>query len=288
MSEINVLANCSYIGVTGINAHFRHFFRELSKHCNLKVRNFTVSNGWKGLNDRPHEFEPYLNDVDRNILYKQTLWNFGKRVDYPVYTFSQFTGSFDVNIVADVVNHYYFYDEYVGDKIAYTVWESDRLPIEFFERLKTFDEIWTPSHWQKDCMVKQGLDETTIQVIPGGVDSDVFFPENVSFDQYYDDGRFKFVIFGRWDYRKSTTEMIRTFLKTFKKSEPVDLIISVDNPLPKDIFKTTEERLSNFGFVDDRIKVVHYAPREDYIKFLKKGHVFLSCSRGEGMESPTL
>lgn len=286
MSEINVLANSSFIGVTGINAHFRNFYRELSKHCNLKVRNFTVSNGWKGLNDRPHEFEPYLNDIDRKMLYKQTLWTFGKRVDYPVYSFSEFTGSFDVNIVADVVNHYYFYDEYTGPKIAYTVWESDRLPVEFFDRLKYFDEIWTPSHWQKECMVKQGMDEKIIQVVPAGVEPDIFFPEEVPFDQYYSDGRFKFVIFGRWDYRKSTMEMIRTFLQTFQKGEPVDLVISVENPLPKDEFKTTEERLKHYGFVDTRIKVVHYASREDYIKFLKRGHVFLSCSRGEGWNLP--
>jgi len=32
----------------------------------------------------------------------------------------------------------------------------------------------------------------------------------------------RFMIFGRWDYRKATTETIRAFLNTFNKSEPVE------------------------------------------------------------------
>ena len=74
MEKLNVAAHVSYIGVTGINYHFREFFRELSKYTNLKVRNFTVGSTWKGLTRRPHDNEPYINDVDKSILYKQSLW----------------------------------------------------------------------------------------------------------------------------------------------------------------------------------------------------------------------
>ena len=284
--KLKVLASCSYIGTTGINAHFREFHRALSQHCNLKVRNFTIGDSWKGLSATPHEDEPYLNATDRSILHLQTLWSEGKRVDYPIY--AKHTGSFDVNIVSELVDHYYYYDNYSGFKIAYPVWESTRMPRQFFDRLKTFDEVWAPSQWQKDCMTKQGMDENIIKVVPGGVDAKVFFPEEVSYYDFYNDSRFKFVVFGRWDYRKSTKEMIETFLKTFDKNEPVDLIISVDNGHPIDGLKTTEERLKHFGFTDPRIKVVHFTERENYIKFLKNGHVFLSCSRGEGVNLPLM
>ena len=63
----------------------------------------------------------------------------------------------------------------------------------------------------------------------------------------YDDGRFKFIHFGRWDYRKSTKEIIESFLEEFDKDEPVDLIISIDNMFAKDGFETTEERLKHYN-----------------------------------------
>ena len=285
--KLNVLAHCSYIGTTGLSAHFRSFYRELSAHCNLRIRNFTVTDNWRGLNSTPHENEPYLNDVDRNVLHIQTLWGTdGKREDHPIYNCGK--EAFHVNIVSDVVDHYYYYDNYVGPKIAYPVWESTRLPNHFFEQLKKFDEVWVPSEWQRKCMAEQGFDADLIKVVPGGVDADAFYPEPVSYDSYYSDGRFKFVVFGRWDYRKSTKELIETFIKTFSKDEPVDLILSVDNGWATDGIKTTEDRLIHFGFTDPRIKVVHFPERNDYVKFLKKGHVFLSCSRAEGVNLPLI
>ena len=59
----------SYIGTTGYNNHTRDFFRELSKYSQIKVRNFTVGNTWDGLNDSPHDKEPYLNEIDKSLLY---------------------------------------------------------------------------------------------------------------------------------------------------------------------------------------------------------------------------
>lgn len=286
MSKLNVSGHTSYIGTNGINAHFRHFYRELSAHCNLKIRNFTVGSTWNGLSKKPHDEEPYLNDIDKKLLWQQTLWTDGKRVDYPIY--KPFNESFDVNIVSDIVDHYYYYDSYVGPSIAYTVWESTKLYPHFFNRLKQFQEVWVPSKWQKDCMVCQGFESEKIQIMPAGVEDDLFFPEDVSFDKYYSDGRFKFLIFGRWCFRKSTKELVETFLNTFKKNEPVDLIISVDNNHPDDKFKSTEERLKFHNLDDPRVKVIHHASRKDYIKFIKKGHVFLSCSRGEGWNLPLI
>ncbi len=284
--KLNVLAHTSYVGRGGINAHFSHLYRELSAHHNVNVRNYTISDGWKGLNHRPHDNEPNIDDLDRKLLRLQTLWTDGKRMDYPIY--GNITEPIHVNIVSDLADHYYYYDQYPTPKIGFALWESTKLPDNFFQKLKTFDEVWTPSEWQKECMVKQGMPEDSIKVVPGGVEANVFYAEDVSFDEYYGDGRFKFVVFGRWDYRKSTTEIIQTFLNTFDKKEPVDLIISVDNAHAKDGLKTTEERLKQNHFDDPRIKVVHFPKRADYIKFIKKGHVFLSCSRGEGINLPLM
>lgn len=284
-----IFAHGSYVGNTGFNNHTRDFFRELSKHLQIKVRNFTIGQNWSGLSKNPHDGENYINEVDKSILYKQTLWNpQNNREDFKIYESDEKEFFHDFNIILNETDHYYFYDNYSGPKIAYCVWESTKLPEHFFEKIKDFDEIWVPSKWQKSCMVNQGLEESKIQIVPEGVDTNVFFPNPQSKHEVTSDGRFKFFLAGRWDYRKSTKEIIETFLKTFDKSEPVDLIVSIDNPFSNDGFNSTEERLSHYGLNDDRIKILHFPSRAEYVDILKSCNVFLSCARSEGWNLPLI
>ena len=285
-----VYAHGPYIGSTGYANHTRDFFKHLSKYLDVKVRNFTVGKSWKGFSDEPHNEEPYLDDVDKKILYEQTLKNqYHKLEEHKMY--SKYPNEFEhnVNIVLEETDHYYFYSSYKGPKIAYNVWESTLQPEHFFNKLKEFDQIWVPSKWQAECTIRQGMPADKIKVVPEGVDVDTFKPEIYlnKLDEYKDD-RFKFVVFGRWEYRKSTKEIIETFLKEFTSDEPVDLILSVDNPFSKDGLETTENRLKHYGLEDPRIKIVHFPSREDYIQYLKTGHVFLSCARSEGWNLPLI
>jgi autotransporter strand-loop-strand O-heptosyltransferase len=283
-----IFAHGSYIGNTGYNNHTREFFRHLSKHSEIKFRNFTVGSSWKSMNEEPHNDEYYFNETDRKLLYQQVLWNTDKtRSDYKMYQDPSKEFKPDVNIVLCETNHHLFYDNYYGPKIAYNVWESTLQPEQYFNKLKEFNELWVPSKWQRDCTISQGYDPEKIKVVPEGVDINTFFPEETS-HELTSDGRFKFFLAGRWDYRKSIKEIIETFLNTFDKDEPVDLIISVDNPFSGDGMKTTEERLEHYGLNDDRIKILHFPPREDYIKILKSCDTFVSCARSEGWNLPLI
>lgn len=278
----------SYVGNTGYNQHTRDFFRHLSKHTQIKVRNFTVGSSWDGMGPEPHNNEPYFNETDRKLLYEQVLWNADKsRGNYKMYEDSSKDFFPDVNIVLCETNHHLFYDKYYGPKIAYNVWESTLQPEGYFEKLKEFDELWVPSKWQRDCTIAQGYDPNKIKVVPEGVDVHTFYPEETS-HELTSDGRFKFFLAGRWDYRKSIKEIIETFLKTFDKDEPVDLIISVDNPFSGDGMKSTEERLEHYGLSDDRVKILHFPPREEYIRLLKSCDTFISCARSEGWNLPLI
>jgi len=283
-----IFAHGSYVGNTGYNQHTRDFFRHLSKHAQIKVRNFTVGNGWEGMNPEPHNKESYFNEIDKKLLYEQVLWNSDKsRNNHKMYQDKSKEFAPDVNIILCETNHHLFYDNYFGPKIAYNVWESTLQPEQYFNKLKEFDELWVPSKWQRDCSIAQGYNPDKIKVVPEGVDVNTFFPEEVS-HPLTSDGRMKFFLAGRWDYRKSIKEVIESFLNTFDKDEPVDLIVSVDNPFSGDNMKTTEERLKYYGLEDDRIKVLHFPPREDYIKLLKSCDVFVSCARSEGWNLPLI
>jgi autotransporter strand-loop-strand O-heptosyltransferase len=283
-----IFAHCSYVGNTGYNQHSRDFFRGLSKHQKVKVRNFTIGNSWKGYNETPHDGETYFNETDKELLYQQILWNSDrKRENFSIYPSPDKEFVSDLNIVLCETNHHIFYDEYIGPKIAYNVWESTLQPQGYFNKLLEFDELWVPSKWQRDCTIAQGYPEDKIKVVPEGVDVHTFYPDETVTHPLTKD-KFTFFVAGRWDYRKSIKEIIETFVKTFNKNEPVELIISVDNPFSNDGLKTTEERLKHYGLEDDRIKILHFPPREEYISLLKSCNVFVSCARSEGWNLPLI
>ena len=289
MIQTKIYAHGSYIGDTGYNQHTREFFRHLSNHAKIKVRNFTIGTTWRAYNLEPHSDEKYFNETDRNLLFEQILWNTDEtRSNYPIYPSEDKQFEHDVNIILCETNHHLFYDGYDGPKIAYNVWESTLQPQIFFDKLKEFDELWVPSKWQRDCTIAQGYDPDKIKVVPEGVNSSVFFPNSQVKHQLTSDGRFKFFLAGRWDYRKSIKEIIETFLKTFNKNEPVELIVSVDNPFSNDGLKTTEERLKHYNLEDFRIKVIHFPSRVDYIDILKSCSCFVSCARSEGWNLPLI
>lgn len=289
---MKVKVHTSFVGQTGYNAHAKDFFTELSKIVKLKIRNFTVGNSWKGLSADPHEGEKYLTDYQKSIIGEQTVIGDKGFYDVEIYQGMRDIENYDIDLVLNETNHQYFYDmsKFKGKfKIAYNVWESTRQPQFFFEQLLKFDQLWVPSEWQRQVSIEQGFPADRVFVVPEAVDSKIFHPDtnNILPDEYKNN-RFKFIIFGRWDYRKATKEIIDTFLRTFDKSEPVDLIISVDNPYSVDGMKTTEERLEHYGFKDSRIKILNFLSREDYIRYLKAGHVFLSCARSEGWNLPLI
>ena len=286
--EPKVFAHASYVGTTGYNNHTRDFFRHLQKHISLKVRNFTIGKNFKWPNDEPHNGD-HIKKIDKKLLTEQVLWTGDKtRGNFPIYKNYPNNFNHNINLVLAETDHYLFYDPYTGPKIAYNVWETTEQPDNFFNKLLEYDQIWVPSKWQAKCTIEQGADPDKVKVVPEGVDVNTFYPDDHVKHKDYDDGRFKFIIFGRWDYRKSTKEIIQTFLDTFSKDEPVDLIVSIDNPYSGDGIETTEERLKVNGFDDDRIKIKHFPSRNDYIKYLKKGHVFLSCARSEGWNLPLI
>jgi len=311
MSEFFVRGSTSFIGQTGYNAHARDFFSALSKKVSVGIRNFTVGKTWNGLGPKnekgkyndPHKNESYLTDYQRKLICEQTLYcsedqdsRYGAGIcDYEVNNGYEYLKKYKNNVIDIILsetNHHYFYclDKYKGFKIAYNVWETTKYDDKFLELLKMYDQFWCPSEWQKQCIIEQGYPAEKVFVVPEAVDSNIFNPEYFNYNlNMYKDNRFKFVIFGRWEYRKATKEIIETFLKTFRNDEPVDLILAVDNAdYAIDGMKTTEERLNHYNIKDDRLKILHFVSRQDYINYLRNGHVFLSCSRSEGWNLPLI
>ena len=278
---MKVRAHTCYLGHTGFAAHARNFFRELSKHVDLRVRNYT----W--------DSDPsYLDNIDFSILDKITLTNSDNtKSDYPIsYSFPSLpwihkNDDFqqDVDIVLMDMHHNYFYDNFNSKiKIAYTVWESTELEQGFFNQLLTFDYLWVVTKWHKEMIIKQGYPKDKVFIVNEGVDN-VFFESIES-----NNDKFKFLFFGRWDYRKAVPEIVDTFLKSFPNNDDIELILSADNPYSIDGFNSTEERLQHYKLNDSRVKVIHFPSRQEYINYIKTGNVLITCARSEGWNIPLI
>ena len=283
---MNIFAHATYVGTSGYNAHCQNFFRNLSKYNNLKIRNFTVGPNWKGLDGKNNNCHgDDVTELDKKLIGIQTTWSNQKTLeDNTIHGYEKGSFKHDVNLILAEANHYYFYHQYEGPKIAYFVWESTRCYEPFFKKIKEYDQIWVPTQWQADCTVAQGADPNKVKVVPEGVDSDVFFPE----DSQQKNDKFRFLIFGRWDNRKSTAEIIRAFKNAFGNNPKVELVISVEDKFNHDGLGSTLNRLKFFGLTSDNIKILNFPSKKEYAKILKSGNVFLSCSRSEGWNLPLI
>lgn len=283
---MTVFAHAPYVGTSGYNSHCQNFFRKLSEYQKLKIRNFTVGKNWQASNfssQEPHGKD--IDNLDKSLIGLQTLWNpKGDLEDFEIHGFKKSDFNYDVNIILSEVNHYYFYQDYKGPKIAYTVWENTLYPEQFFNKLREYDQVWVPSKWQANITINQGIPADKVKIVPEGVDVDLFKPKNLAIEGDV----FRFVLFGRWDARKSTREIIQSFKNVFGNNKKVELWISVDNPYPVDGLNSTEERLKKHNLECDNIKILHFPNRQQYIDILNSSHVFISCSRSEGWNLPLI
>ena len=281
---MKIQAHTSFIGTTGYANHAQSFFTELNKLTPIKVRNATVGKSWNWPNNTPHDKEPYITPQMKKMLHLQTLFEADKsRSDYPIYHHKENFQS-DIDIILEEHDHYYFYDSYNGYKIGYNVWESTKYSDQFFNQLLNLDELWVPTEWQKEISIKQGYPENKIFVIPEGVDGKIFKPN----PKLKPLEKFQFIIVGRWDYRKGIKESIEGFLKAFPDNQDVELLLNVENPYPMDGMNSTEERLKHYNLEDNRIKILKFLNRKQYIKLLQNADVLISCAKAEGWNLPLI
>lgn len=279
---IQVVAHTSFIGHTGYANHSRNFFTHLNKTIPVRVRNFAYV---KDLS--------YLREEERALLIEQEWQDPPYKIGTP---FVPNPNDTVVDIVLNESNHYYFYDKYDSPMIAYNVWESTKQMDAYFNRILQFDQFWCPTEWQRQCTIEQGYPEHRVKVVPEAVNGNLFRPidnadeeRKLLYAKYgIPEDTFTFMIFGRWDYRKSITELFQAFIQEFKDVDNVMLIASVDNPFSVDGLETTEERMKHYKVESDKIKVLHFPDRPDYIKWLQLGNVYLSCSRSEGWNLPLM
>jgi len=282
--KLGVIGHTSFLGFTGYNNHSRNFFTHLNKHYPTRIRNYTYTPDLS-----------YLTQSQHDMIIEQKWNEFPFKIGTP---FSKVPDTTYVNLVLNESHHYYFYDKYESPMIAYNVWEATKQIPEYFNRILQYDQFWCPTEWQRKCTIEQGYPEDRVKVVPEGVDGKRFYPlsnidrlnTRLELCKKYNIpiNAFIYLFFGRWDHRKSVTEIVKTFYDTFKDDQLSYLVLSADNPFSVDGMKTTEERLKHHGLNHPNIKVLHFPSDDEYTKWLQAGDCFVSCARSEGWNLPLI
>lgn len=169
-------------------------------------------------------------------------------------------------------------------------WEFSQLRKDFAELFAKADQIWTPSNYSRQCMLNSGLDFNKVQILPNGIDPQLFTPigEKFKLNTYK---KLKFLYCGGTIYRKGIDILLRAYIRAFTRDDEVCLVV-------KDMGGESFYRGQNAEQMIQEIQKNPYAPEIIYIKeylteeqiasLYRACDIFVSPYRGEGFSLPTL
>ena len=187
---------------------------------------------------------------------------------------------FDANIsfVGSPLNGYF-----KGTNIQWTVFEGSKIPAGQ-RGIYNDHDIWLPTEWGRETAVKNGVDPKRIEVVPEGVDHNLFHPYMKSREPR----PFRFLTIGKYEVRKSYDEILTAFAETYGNDPAVELII-------KSGFFQDQERkqremrahIDSFGCKNIQLFFGSYGPA-DISNLYRSTDCFVFPSKAEGWGLPLI
>ena len=174
-----------------------------------------------------------------------------------------------------------------GVKIGFVVWESNYIPEDWLSVLSNADFLWTPSQWGKDILINNGVHKDIIKIIPEGVNTTAFKMEGSRLKSIDDINAFKFLHVGKFETRKGTEELIKTFDETFKDNPSVRLILC-SHTYKKEFDFQLYIRSLFLKFPKKIMRVGPFATNEDLAALYRSCHAFVMPTRAEGWGLPII
>lgn len=169
-------------------------------------------------------------------------------------------------------------------------WEFSALTKDIKAVFDAADEVWTPSNWCRNVYIDSGINSEKIQVIPNGVNPDLFTPMGGKY-ALKTKKAIKFLFVGGTIYRKGIDVLLDAFVKTFTKYDDVCLVIK---DMGGDSFykgQTAKEYINKLQLIEDTPEIEYIEEmlsEEDIASLYRACDVFVSPYRGEGFSLPTL
>lgn len=168
-------------------------------------------------------------------------------------------------------------------------WEFGGIPQEWLLPMRDLvDEIWVPTNWVRDCYIKSGIPGDKVQVIPNGVDPNVFSPIGPKL-RLKTEKSFRFLFLGGTIARKGIDIVLEAYLQAFSASDDVCLVIKGQ---PGAVYKGSEldvlvQSIQNNRPDAPEIEYTNVALTEE-----EMGAIYRACDvlvhpyRGEGFGLP--
>ncbi|EKD41254.1 MAG: hypothetical protein ACD_73C00790G0002 [uncultured bacterium] len=196
----------------------------------------------------------------------------------------------DLNAVAINLDYPEEMFRFTGSKkIGYTVFETEIISASGMNQLKQLNQVWVPTQWGKEILVKNGLSAAAIRVVPEGVDTQVFSPEGTGFDQLKQIEGYKFLSVGKWEERKGIRELLQSFDGAFNESDQVYLVLYYPSHVSalQKINVNDEVNKLNLSNRKKVIVVDTLLPREqDMAHLYASCDAYVSASKAEGWGLP--
>jgi glycosyltransferase involved in cell wall biosynthesis len=113
------------------------------------------------------------------------------------------------------------------------MFETDRIPEGWSERLNEMDYVWVPTQFHREIFSQNGVESSKLRIIPEGVDTEFYHGNNdaISPARRYDfppcgaEKPYKFLSVFKWEERKGWQFLLRAYLTEFSAAENVCLYI---------------------------------------------------------------
>ena len=185
--------------------------------------------------------------------------------------------------------------------VGRTMFETDRLPAGWPDRLNHVDEIWVPTHHHERIFLEAGVTKPIV-VVGQGIDVDFWNPATekpLDFSKIIDTenrcspGDYKFLSVFKWEARKGPDILLSSFYKAFPGGKGACLII-VTSLYHEDAQRVVDEvdkswLTSTKGKSGDKprgVVLLSGLPLKDLVRLYKSVDAFVLPSRGEGWGRP--
>jgi hypothetical protein len=170
-------------------------------------------------------------------------------------------------------------------KVGYSMLEVDGIPRNWVEQANAMDEVWVPSHFNRETFAASGV-KRPIVVMPLGVDIDYFNPHIRS---RRPDDRYVFLSVFEWGERKAPEVLLKAYNQEFSNRDDVLLLLKVTNTDPA---LNIERQVQAMRLEPDRAPVVmvlnQSVPSYQMGALYCSSDCFVLPTRGEGWGMPTL
>ncbi len=176
--------------------------------------------------------------------------------------------------------------------IGYTMMETADLPEGWVEACECMDEIWVPTKFNLETFIRAGVPREKIKIVPLGVDTNYFDPEQTPPMQIPGVKGFNFLSIFQWTKRKGWDILLKAYLQAFTQADDVALVIRSYYRSGQEVETRIREYISGLGYDVARIPRISVISQPITAKHMpalyKACDAFVLPTRGEGWGLPYL